>query len=68
MDNETIKKAVKVATYFTNQYGEGRAKLICEKLAISVDRFSYEDLINIGEKIALFNGYTTLENLQKKGY
>jgi len=43
--------------YFLNKYGSIKARAIVAKLGIGVEQYSYEELIVMGKKIALFNDW-----------
>ena len=67
---EEMEKGIAVTEYFYDKYGEKRCKFIMSKIASSTRNYSKEDLISLGDKIALFNSWITFEEakeLEKKG-
>lgn len=65
-ENE-IALGIKVTEYFYNKYGLKKCKFIMSRIATGVKKYSYNDLTEIGEKIALFNGWTNMAELNKIG-
>lgn len=53
-------KRAQALEYFTQKYGRRNADIIMRKLEAGVSRYSLEGLIDMGDKIALFNGWTNL--------
>ncbi len=43
--------------YFTEKYGEKNGGFICERLQPGFDKYSIDQLKNMGYKIALMNGW-----------
>lgn len=53
-----FEKTIQFAKYFNTKYGEKNAKFIISKIGLVVNDYSLMELIELGEKIALFNGWT----------
>jgi len=65
MTNE--EKADIVVEHFVNKYDLKKCAFIMSKIGAGSNKFSPQELIEIGEKIALFNGWTTVDELNKLG-
>lgn len=67
MNTATYKKGIEVAAYFVKKYGENHAKFICSRIATGLETYTTQQLIDMGDKIAFFNDWVSLEELQKRG-
>lgn len=57
LTDEELEKGLKVTEYFYDHFGSDKAKFIMSRIAVAVKGHTYSELISVGEKIALFNGW-----------
>ena len=57
LNEEEVNKGVKVTMYFYDKYGEKKCKFIMSRIATAVKKYDLTTMIELGEKIALFNGW-----------
>ena len=64
MEIKDFKKSLsmldKVFDYFADKYDDEKAGFICDRLSSGFTKYTYEQIISMGDKIALFNGWKNL--------
>lgn len=65
---EDIEKGLRVVEYLYDQYGKEHTEFIWSRISTALRTYSESELKSMGDKIALFNGWNTLENLKRKDY
>lgn len=58
-----LGKKEQVYEYFTKRYGLKNAHFIMSRLEAGINRYSLDELISMGDKLALFNGWVRIEDL-----
>lgn len=67
MFKEDVDRGLRVMEYLDKEYGAEKMKFIWDRIHTGILDYTEEQMMEMGDKIALFNDWTTVEKLRKKG-
>lgn len=57
----SFKMLDKVFDYFAKKYDDKKAVFVCDRLSAGFTKYTYEQIISMGEKLALFNDWKSTD-------